>query len=367
VLTEQNRLAILMHEGIRSLFGKTGIGLLRYSRAPVVAVIDHECAGQSLFALTGIPREVPIVASVQEALAYQPDTLVIGIAPPGGMLPEPWWQEVKQAVQAGLNLVNGLHLLMADHPELKPLLRKGQWIWDIRREPPGLQVGTGAARHLPCKRVLTVGTDMSVGKMTVSLEMHRLCLQRGLRSKFLATGQTGIMIEGDGVALDAVRVDFASGAIEHFTLRLSQDADILHIEGQGSLFNPASTAMLPLLRGAQPTHLILVHRAGQTHIWRYPDVPIPPLPVAIRLYEAVAAAGGRVLSLPCGGNCPQHRASKRAGGTSSHRTDEAGDGLTLHRPPPLRRRATGGRRAVLPLNTPPDLPKGEPFGYNRVG
>lgn len=292
MLTEQNRLAILMHEGIRSLFGKTGIGLLRYSRAPVVAVIDHECAGQSLFALTGIPREVPIVASVQEALAYQPDTLVIGIAPPGGMLPEPWWQEVKQAVQAGLNLVNGLHLLMADHPELKPLLRKGQWIWDIRREPPGLQVGTGAARHLPCKRVLTVGTDMSVGKMTVSLEMHRLCLQRGLRSKFLATGQTGIMIEGDGVALDAVRVDFASGAIEHFTLRLSQDADILHIEGQGSLFNPASTAMLPLLRGAQPTHLILVHRAGQTHIWRYPDVPIPPLPVAIRLYEAVAAAGG---------------------------------------------------------------------------
>jgi uncharacterized NAD-dependent epimerase/dehydratase family protein len=83
VLTEQNRLAILMHEGIRSLFGKTGIGLLRYSHAPVVAVIDHECAGQSLFALTGIPREVPIVASVQEALAYQPDTLVIGIAPPG--------------------------------------------------------------------------------------------------------------------------------------------------------------------------------------------------------------------------------------------------------------------------------------------
>ncbi len=292
MLTERNRLALLMHEGLRSPIGKTGLGLLRYSRAPIVAVIDYECAGGSIPALTGIPREVPIVASLQDALAYQPDTLVIGIAPPGGMLPDAWWQEVRQAVMAGLNLVNGLHIPMAEHPDLKPFLHGCQWVWDIRREPPDLRVGTGAARHLACKRVLTVGTDMSVGKMTVSIEMHRACLQRGLRSKFLATGQTGIMIEGDGVALDAVRVDFASGAIEKFTLQLGQDADVVHIEGQGALFNPASTATLPLLRGAQPTHLILVHRAGQTHIWRYPDVPIPPLPVAIRLYEELASAGG---------------------------------------------------------------------------
>ncbi|MEN3000860.1 MAG: DUF1611 domain-containing protein [Armatimonadota bacterium] len=292
MLTEQNRLAILMHEGLRGPFGKTGIGLLRYSRAPVVAVIDYECAGQSLPALTGIPREVPIVASLREALAYQPDTLVIGIAPPGGMLPDAWWQEVKQAVMAGLNLVNGLHLPMAEHPELKPLLHGCQWIWDIRREPPGLTVGTGAARSLACKRVLTVGTDMAVGKMTVSIEMHRACLQRGLRSRFLATGQTGIMIEGDGIPLDAVRVDFASGAVEQYVLRLGQDADVVHIEGQGALFHPASTATLPLLRGSQPTHLILVHRAGQTHVMRHAEVPIPPLPVAVRLYEELASSGG---------------------------------------------------------------------------
>ncbi|MCS7065605.1 MAG: NAD-dependent epimerase/dehydratase family protein, partial [Fimbriimonadales bacterium] len=176
--------------------------------------------------------------------------------------------------------------------ELKPLLHGCQWIWDIRREPPGLTVGTGAARSLACKRVLTIGTDMAVGKMTVSLEMHRACLQRGLRSRFLATGQTGIMIEGDGIPLDAVRVDFASGAVEQYVLRLGQDADIVHIEGQGALFNPASTATLPLLRGSQPTHLILVHRAGQTHIMRYTDVPIPPLPVAVRLYEELASSGG---------------------------------------------------------------------------
>ncbi len=292
MITEQNRLAILMHGGIRGIFGKTGIGLLRYSRAPIVAVIDYECAGEHLPSLLGIPREVPIVESVESALPYQPDTLVIGIAPSGGQLPPEWFQEIRTAVMAGLNIVNGLHQPLANHPDIQPLLHGCQWVWDVRQEPPNLTVGTGRARHLACKRVLTVGTDMAVGKMTVSIEMHRACLARGLRSQFLATGQTGIMIAGRGVALDAVRVDYASGAIEKLTLELGENADIVHIEGQGALFNPASSATLPLLRGAQPTHLILVHRAGQTHIRTFPDVPIPPLRVAIELYEAVASAGG---------------------------------------------------------------------------
>jgi len=292
MLKPENRLAILMHEGILGKFGKTGLGLLRYSTNPIVAVIDRECVGQSLPALTGIPREVPIVASVQEAMAYRPDTLVIGIAPSGGVLPAEMWHEVRTAVLAGLNLVNGMHAPLAKHPDLEPFLHGCQWIWDVRKEPAGLSVGSGKARHLPCTRVLTVGTDMAVGKMTVSLEMHRACLQQGLRSRFLATGQTGIMIEGHGIALDAVRVDFASGAVEQFVCELANDAEIIHIEGQGALTNPASTATLPLLRGAQPTHLILVHRAGQTHIRTFPDVPIPPLPEVIRLYEQLAAMGG---------------------------------------------------------------------------
>ncbi len=292
MLTAQNRLAILMHEGIRGKFGKTGLGLLRYSSHPIVAVIDRECAGQSLKGLTGIEREVPIVASVLDAVPHEPDTLVIGIAPSGGLLASDLWSEVRQAVMAGWNLVNGLHQPLAHHPELEPLLHGCQWIWDIRKEPPNLSIGTGAARSLNCLRVLTVGTDMAVGKMTASLELHRSALQAGMRSRFLATGQTGIMIAGEGVALDAVRVDYASGAVEKFVMEFGQDADVVWVEGQGALFNPASTATLPLLRGAQPTHLILVHRAGQTCIRTFPDVPIPPLPVVIDLYERVASAGG---------------------------------------------------------------------------
>lgn len=284
------RLAILLHEGIRGTHGKTGLALLRYSKAPIVAVIDRQCAGESLPLLTGISRDLPIVATVAQALPYTPNVLAIGIAPSGGVLPDEWWQEVKQAVAAGLSVINGLHTPMAI-PELQALMKQGQWIWDVRREPANLPIASAQARSLSCRRVLTVGTDMGVGKMSTSLELNWAAQRRGLRSKFLATGQAGIMLEGDGVPLDAVRVDFAAGAVEQMVMR-GNNYDILQIEGQGSLLHPGSTATLPLLRGSQPTQLILVHRAGQTHIRNHPEVAIPPLPEVIRLYETVAGAAG---------------------------------------------------------------------------
>jgi uncharacterized NAD-dependent epimerase/dehydratase family protein len=292
MIRSDQRIAILLHEGIRGSYGKTGLAMLRYCEAEIVAVIDRECAGESLIELTGIPRQVPIVASVEDVLKYQPDVLAIGIARLGGELPEDWRQEVKVAIASGLSIVNGLHTQLNNDPELNALLKPGQWLWDVRKEPQNLPVGTGQARRLSCLRVLTVGTDMSVGKMSTSLELNRASLNRGLRSKFLASGQTGIMISGSGIPLDAIRVDFAAGAVEQMVMQFGNDYDILHVEGQGSLQNPASTATLPLLRGSQPTHLVLVHRAGQTHIRRYPDVPIPPLPNVVHVYETVAAAGG---------------------------------------------------------------------------
>jgi uncharacterized NAD-dependent epimerase/dehydratase family protein len=292
VLKPDDRIAILLHEGTQSSCGKTGLSLLRYSDLPIVAVIDHQHAGESLPKLTGIQRQVPIVASVAEAIPYRPTVLAIGIAPPGGALPEAWWQEVKQALTAGLSIVNGLHTPIAINPELAALVHPERWIWDVRREPEGLMWGTGQARLLPCLRVLTVGTDMSVGKMSTSLELNRASLKRGLKSRFLATGQTGLMLGHDGIPLDAVRIDFAAGAVEQIVMRYGMDHDILHVEGQGSLMHPASTATLPLLRGTQPTHLILVHRAGQPQIHRFPHVTIPPLPKVVQVYETVATAGG---------------------------------------------------------------------------
>lgn len=289
MLRSSDRVVVLLHNGIQGTQGKTGLTFTRYRSDAVVAIIDQDCAGQSFRALTSIACDAPIVSSIHEALKYQPTVLLIGIAPSGGVLPDAWLTELEQAVDAGLSIANGLHTKLT--PKLKDRLNSGQWIWDTRQEPIGLKVGSGAARSLSCLRVLTLGTDMSIGKMSTSLELDRVAQRRGIRSKFLGTGQAGMMISGDGIPLDAIRVDFASGAVEQLVMRYG-DYALLHIEGQGSILNPASTATLPLIRGSQPTHLILVHRAGQTHIRNFPHVPIPPLKAVVQVYESLASAGG---------------------------------------------------------------------------
>ncbi len=285
----EHRVVILLHQGIRGHMGKTGLAYLRYGESNIVAVIDHDCVGVSLVKLTGINKDIPIVGSVEESLKYNPDVLLIGIAPSGGKLPESWSAEILLGLKAGLCLVNGLHTPMAGMvKELQP----GQWIWDIRQEPRELRVGRGNGRSLSCQRILTVGTDMSVGKMSTSLELHRAAQKKGINSQFIATGQGGLMIAGEGIALDAVRVDFAAGAVEKIVMELGKDKELVIVEGQGSLLHPGSTATLPLIRGLQPTGLILVHRANQEHIYDLAEVKIPPLPEVIKLYEMVASVGG---------------------------------------------------------------------------
>lgn len=288
-LTAKHRVAILLHEGIQGHHGKTGLAFLRYSEASIVGIIDSESVGQSLKKLTGIDKRIPILASVSEVLAYNPNVLLIGIAPSGGKLPPAWQAEIDKAIAAGLSIVNGLHSPIAsDYYNLKP----GQWIWNIRQEPSSLTIGSAQARSLACKRILTVGTDMAVGKMSTSLELYRAAQNRGIKTKFVATGQGGLAITGQGIALDAVRVDFAAGAVEKIVIELGQQCDFLLVEGQGSLLHPGSTATLPLIRGTQPTGLVLVHRAGQKHIHNLPKILIPSLPKVIQLYETIASAGG---------------------------------------------------------------------------
>jgi len=288
-INNDQKVAILLHQGIKGPKGKTGLAYLRYAQTNIVAVIDSDSAGESLPQLTKISRQIPIVAHISEALSYQPEILVIGIAPSGGLLPDTWLEEIKQALKAGLSIVNGLHTPLA---HLANNLQPSQWIWDIRQEPPALKIATGQARSLSCQRILTVGTDMSVGKMSTTIELHRAAIAKGIKAKFLATGQGGIMIAGEGIPLDAVRVDFAAGAVENLVLEFAKDNDLLLIEGQGSLLHPGSTATLPLIRGSQPTGLILVHRASQQHIHDLPDFQIPPLKDVVELYEKVATAAG---------------------------------------------------------------------------
>ncbi len=318
MLSASAPLVLLLHGGLDNLSGKTGLALLRYRPGPIRAVIDPAHAGADLEVVTGIRRSVPIVASMAEALPLlgSPDqgadrpVAVVGLAPSGGLLPAAMAGDLRLALEAGLNLASGLHSRLGDDPALAGACRApGQWIWDLRQEPPGLDVATARAASLSCQRILAVGTDMAVGKMSACLELAAAARAAGLDGRFVGTGQAGILIAGRGVPLDAVRVDYAAGAVEAAVLAAAEGAgptSLLLVEGQGSLCHPASTATLPLLRGSQPDALLLVHRAGQQWVRTRPGavaVAIPPLAEVIAAYEAVAALGR-----PPGAPAPRVRA-----------------------------------------------------------
>ncbi|MEB3257925.1 MAG: DUF1611 domain-containing protein [Cyanobacteriota bacterium] len=287
---------LLQHHGLDNLSGKTGLAMLRYRRGPILAVVDPAHGGADLQTLTGIPRAVPVVASLQEALPLLPapqDTVaVVGLAPAGGLLPAAMRVDLLAALEAGLSVASGLHTRLGQDGELAARVQPGAWIWDLRQEPAQLAVASARAATLPCRRLLAVGTDMSVGKMSACLELQAAAGRRGLDARFVGTGQAGILICGGGVPLDAVRVDYAAGAVEQAVLQAaagSTPETLVLVEGQGSLCHPGSTATLPLIRGSQPTQLLLVHRAGQAAVRNAPHVPLPPLPEVIAVVEALAA------------------------------------------------------------------------------
>ena len=269
---------------------KMAEGILRYGRNPVAAVIDSTQAGRRVRDLCTLDSDVPIVATLAEAQSLGAQVLVLGTAPSGGRLPQDWVSVLDQAVVAGMSLVNGMHDRI--QPLFADRLRAGQWVWDLRvpqgDAPP---IGMARAASLDNIRVLMVGTDMAIGKMTAGLELTRSLQDMGSDAAFLATGQTGIAITGRGIPLDAIRVDHAGGAVERMVLEAA-DHEILVIEGQGSLLHPGSTATLPLMRGSACTHMILCHRAGMETLDELDSVRIPPLRDVIALNEAVARAAG---------------------------------------------------------------------------
>ena len=294
--TDLRRLVILAEGEFAPHSAKTAYGVIRYGRDDVVAVLDSTKAGQNVDAyLPG--HDIPIVSTLGEALALPnpPDALLIGIAPTGGRLPDAWRAVILEAIAADLDVLSGLHTFLGDDPEFRAAAAaRGTKIVDYRRPPDRMETVVGR-RHGPGKKViLTVGSDCAIGKMSVSLELRRAALAAGDSASFVATGQTGMMIEGWGVAVDRLISDFAQGTVEWLVEQGEDLGDWVMVEGQGSLDHPAySSVTLSLIHGATPQAMVMVHKPGlaEHDFDHLPEAsfPIARLPGFIELHEQVAA------------------------------------------------------------------------------
>ena len=283
------KLCIYMEGALDNDSGKMGFGLMRFSKHPIVCVIDSQFSGKTVEQAVGLPYSIPVVSTVNDAIEMGSEIMVLGIAPSGGKFPDSWDEPVSFALKNGLSLINGLH---DDLNGRFGKFLKSNKIWDVRKPKPSYPIAKGQAALENNKRILMIGTDMASGKMTAGLELYAELLDRKVKVGFVPTGQIGITLMGNGIPLDAIKVDQAAGAVEEAVLEQS-DKDIVIVEGQGSLAHPGSTATLPLIRGSQATHFILCHKAANDHL-RFPvsHVAIPPLDEFIKLNEDVAKVCG---------------------------------------------------------------------------
>ena len=297
MLNRNQKVAVYMENHIYSEYGKMGMGVLSYLKNPIVCVIDTENFGTNIQDHYPNLKSVPIVETLNDAIKLNAEVLILGIAPSGGKVPPKWFPVIEKAISKGLCVVNGLHDLLGER--YSNLIRnKDQWIWDVRLPKFVPEIATGKASKIQNTRLLLVGTDMACGKMTTALEIYSWANKMKIKTAFIATGQIGITITGDGIPLDSFKVDHACGAVEQKVMENS-DMDLIIVEGQGSLLHPASTATLPLLRGSCPTHLILCHRAEKEYL-RFPkNIKIPNLKKFIKLNESLSHVYGAYPKAKC--------------------------------------------------------------------
>jgi len=252
-------------------YAKTAFGLRDW--------VGERCVGEFVLPGARVSTGLPALAPAQ-AVAEGARGMVIGVANAGGIIPPAWIAGLVEALEAGLDLISGMHAKLGDIPELKVAAqRTGRRLIDVRTPPTGIPVGSGKRRS--GRRILTVGTDCALGKKYAALAIARGLRGRGVDVDFRATGQTGIMIAGAGIPIDAVVSDFIAGAAE----MLSPAAPASHvdvIEGQGSLMHPAYGAVsLGLLQGSQPDVFVVCHEPGRTQILGYPGHAVPSIEAVI--------------------------------------------------------------------------------------
>jgi uncharacterized NAD-dependent epimerase/dehydratase family protein len=282
----ERQIVILTDGRTNPVGAKTASCVIRYKPEEVVALLDTTQPGKTSQELLGVGGPIPVVANLADA--PKANTLLIGIAPSGGKLPPAWRKILLEAIERGMSLVSGLHDFLADDPELSAAAaRKGVQIYDVRKNNER-DVANRLNLREDCLRIHTVGQDCSVGKMLASVELANALIKRGHDAKFVATGQTGIMIEGDGCPVDCVVSDFVNGAVEKLVLA-NQHHEILLVEGQGSLSHPRYSAVtLGLLHGCVPHGMILVYEAGRRTVLGMDYVPLVPLAKIVEANEMMA-------------------------------------------------------------------------------
>jgi uncharacterized NAD-dependent epimerase/dehydratase family protein len=279
----ERRYAILAEGWFARNHAKTAHGLIRYGQDEVACVMDSALAGKHISdVLPDLGRDAPIVGTLDEALTFSPTSILVGLAPPGGRLPEEWMEILKAAADVGIEIVSGLHQRLG--PEFP-----GKPVWDVRDPPGDIPLFSGEGFGVGPRVALTVGTDSAIGKMTATLEIERAAREAGLSPEFVPTGQTGVIIAGWGVCVDAVVSDFVAGAAEQLVLEAAKASpDLILVEGQGSLGHPAySGVTLGLMHGSCPDCLILCSADPAEEVFR--GVPRPSPARVARLYEEVAA------------------------------------------------------------------------------
>jgi len=288
-----DRIVILAHEKFPDR-AKTALGVMRYGDQDVRAVLDRDRAGDRVNDHVPDISDAPIVESFDDAYAAADgdvDALYIGIAPIGGGFDESWRSDVEDAIEAGCDVVSGLHYFLNEDAEFAAMADEhGVDLVDVREPDDDLTVATGGSGDVDADVVCTVGTDCSVGKMTASLEIVAAARERGIDAAFVPTGQTGIMIAGWGNPIDRVVSDFTAGAVEDMLVEVGDDHDLLVVEGQGSIVHPAYSAVTcGILHGSMADGLVLCHAAGREAIHGYESFDLPPLSEYVDLYEGLAA------------------------------------------------------------------------------
>ena len=271
------RMVILAEGQFGHHTSKTANGVIRFIPEQVAAVIDSRNAGKTTNDIIGAGGKIPVVTSLDDAMQYAPNALLIGIAPPGGMLPDIFKAVIRQAIKNELDILNGLHSFVGEDRELVKLAEKHDVkIVDYRRPPKQLRIASMRWRERSARVVLSVGIDANIGKKSTALALSKDFQQRGYRADFIATGQTGMIITGNGVCVDAIPSDFVSGAIEDMVMESSRDHNIIFVEGQGSLVHQGYSAVATgIMHGAMPDAMILsleVNRDRNDYDMVYPDV-----------------------------------------------------------------------------------------------